>query len=158
MECDATARPHVEGPSDLSSNVQGQHAQSLVEVRVLRGHGLKGQVEDDAVVAIRPPANLRANRQADAPYAMPPPELGVATVRERVYRGPCRPEAEMQAFLDQFRLIRPDVSAIFDELPGLDPAKKRRALSFLDDFYRRIDRPQDVKAAFFDTCIRTGLM
>jgi hypothetical protein len=97
----------------------------------------------------------------DAPYAVPPPGPDYAklgTVRDRMYRGPCRPESEVQAFLGLFRSIKPDVWAIFDEIPGLDPGKKRRALSYLDDFYRRIDRPAEVKTEFFDPCIRTGMI
>jgi hypothetical protein len=31
----------------------------------------------------------------DATYALPPPGMGITTVRDRVYRGPCRTMPEL---------------------------------------------------------------
>ena len=48
---------------------------------------------------------------------------------------------------------------MYDALPDFDPRAKRRALSYLDQFFRTIDRPNNVKAAFMDPhCLKRGLM
>jgi hypothetical protein len=35
---------------------------------------------------------------------------------------------------------------------------KKKALGYLDQFYKTLDRPADVKAAFIDHCLKSGLM
>lgn len=95
----------------------------------------------------------------NASYATPAPNLGITSVRDRLFRGPCRPEAELQPFFEKFRAIRPDIIAMYDSLPALfDAGAKKKAISYLDGFYKTIEKPAEIKKSFIDTCLKRGLM
>ena len=94
----------------------------------------------------------------DASYALPPPGLGITTVRDRVFRGPCRPVAELERFFEAFRTIRPELAKLYDSIPEFDAGARKKALSYLDQFYRTLDRPNEVKQAFTVGCLKSGLM
>jgi hypothetical protein len=94
----------------------------------------------------------------DTTYAFPPPELKVTTVRDRVFRGPCRTSPELLPFFRRFQAIKPAIAPMYDSLPDLDPGAKKRALSYLDEFYRMLDRPDQVKTALQQNCLKHGLM
>ena len=94
----------------------------------------------------------------DAVYAHPPPELKIATVRERLFRGPCRTVPQWESLFAQVREVKPAITAIYDALPGLDPKRQRRTLAYIDEVYRVIDRPADVKTVFMTDCLKKGLM
>jgi hypothetical protein len=88
----------------------------------------------------------------NARYAVPDKQFGLTSVRDRLYRGPCRPAADLEPFLARMREIRADVMALYDATPGLSQRYRRDAKSYLDQFYRTIDRANDVKRAFVDNC------
>jgi hypothetical protein len=94
----------------------------------------------------------------DTSYSFPPPELKVSTVRDRVFRGPCRTSPELLPFFRKFQAIRPAIAPMYDSLVDLDPGAKKRALSYLDEFYRMLDRPDQVKTALQQNCLKHGLM
>jgi hypothetical protein len=97
---------------------------------------------------------------ADTTYAQPPPGLGITTVKDRVFRGPCRSEAELAPLLDQFRAIRAELPKVYEALPEMDAGSKDRALKYLDGFYKTLDNPATVKKAFVNPppCLKSGLM
>ena len=64
----------------------------------------------------------------DTSYAVADTKLfGIQTVRERLYRGPCKTAAELEPYL-------------------------KDAQKYLEEFYSTIDRPGAAKAAFIDRC------
>jgi len=83
-------------------------------------------------------------------YAIPDRALGIKSVRDRLYRGPCRTTGELEPVLERFRGQRNDVLALYDSLPELDPAYRREAKDYLEGFFRAIDRQGDVKRTFID--------
>jgi hypothetical protein len=82
----------------------------------------------------------------------------INSVRDRVYRGPCRPPEELETFLAKFRAVRPQVMDFYDALPDLSDNSRREVKDYLDGFYRTLDRPTDVKRAFIDGCVKEGMM
>ena len=92
----------------------------------------------------------------DAPYALPPPNRGISTVRDRLFAGPCQTTGQLDALFARFREIKPQISPMYDSLPDFDPAGKKKALAYLDQFYRTIDRPADVKTNIIDHCLPHG--
>ncbi len=87
----------------------------------------------------------------DTGYGVPGKDLGITSVRDRLYRGPCRTAGEFAPFFDRMRAIRADVQAIYDTLP-FSKGYRSDARKYLDEFYRTLDRPFDVKRAFIDGC------
>jgi hypothetical protein len=88
----------------------------------------------------------------NARYAIPDKQFGLGSVRDRLYRGPCRPAAELEPFLAQMRELRDKVMAVYDLPVGITPGYRRDAKAYLEQFYRTIERPADIKRAFVDNC------
>ncbi len=82
----------------------------------------------------------------NAPYAVPDKSLSIRKVRDRLYRGLCRPQAEIQPTLDLFNSKKDAIYGVFDEVAALDPAVKAESIKYLDEFFatigdnRRVDR------------------
>lgn len=128
-----------------------------LDVSVIEQHNVRlVQTRDRAVYAV--PYDFDYSGLVDAPYALPPKELKVTSVRDRMYRGPCRSMPELETFVAQFRAIRPEVAALYDSIPDFDEKGKKRALEYLDEFYRTLDRPNAVKKDFTADCLKKGLM
>jgi hypothetical protein len=87
-------------------------------------------------------------------YGRTDPKLGIASIRDRLYRGPCRTMAELEPVLSDFRGRQAAVLALPDALPDLSPRSRTEVVSFLEDFYATIARPDRVKKAFIDACAK----
>ena len=88
----------------------------------------------------------------DARYAIPSKQFNITSVRDRVYRGPCRTAPEFQTFFEKFTEVKPKVMELYDSIPGMDPGFRKDAQKYLEGFYSTISRPGDVKKAFIDDC------
>src|SRR5215813_6821793 len=88
----------------------------------------------------------------DARYAIPSKQFSITSVRDRLYRGPCRTAAELQPFFEKFNELKPRVMELYDTIPGMDSGFRRDAQRYLESFYTTISRPADVKRAFIDEC------
>jgi hypothetical protein len=89
----------------------------------------------------------------DAAYAVADTKaFGIQSVRDRLYRGPCKTAAELEPFFVKLRAAKPDIMALFDALPDMTANYRKDAQKYLEEFYRTIDRPNAAKAAFIDNC------
>lgn len=86
-----------------------------------------------------------------ARYAKPAPQLGIRTVQERLFRGPCLTADALAPVLAKFTAQRDAIRAVYARLP-LDDGYRRRAMEYYDDFYRTIADPRQVKRELIDTC------
>ena len=90
----------------------------------------------------------------DAPYAAPPDGLGVASVRDRMYRGYCIHNAQAVAVAADFRAKRGEMLAALNSVPQLEERTKRKAATFLDGFFRNIATDADLQRRVLNGCIR----
>jgi hypothetical protein len=88
----------------------------------------------------------------NAPYAFPNPQLGIGSVKERVYRGFCIDEADFQQLFTHFQAKKADIYAEFNECEQLSPKVRERSLEYLDEFFDLLDRPKGVQRAILDAC------
>ena len=88
----------------------------------------------------------------DAQYAGPNPLVSISSVRERIYLGPCQTPAVFEVFLARFRKAQADMMGVYDSLPALKPKSVSAAKSYLEAFFRTIERPPAIKKAFIDGC------
>jgi hypothetical protein len=92
-------------------------------------------------------------------YAAPTPGLGQITVRDRVYRGPCRPEAEIQPVLERFRARKDDVLAVYDSLRDLDAEYRGDAKQYLQQFFSALTKDSAIRKTFVSgQCSTKSLM
>ena len=84
----------------------------------------------------------------DASYALPPPQLEISSVRERLYRGlNYSPEVFKQVF-DKYNRLKPQIYALYEGNPLLNPKYVKRTLKYLDEFYEDINDPNAIKKHF----------
>jgi hypothetical protein len=93
----------------------------------------------------------------DARYAIPAKDFKLTSVRDRVYRGPCRGAADLEPLLARFRAVKMQVMALFDTIPGMDEGYRRSSQKYLERFYQTIERPNEIKRELVDTCGRQGV-
>jgi hypothetical protein len=87
-----------------------------------------------------------------ARYAKPDPRLGIPTVQDRLYRGPCLTPAELAPVLAKYNEHRQDIKALYTRLP-FDDGYRRRAMDYIDDFYKVIADQRQVKRELIETCV-----
>ncbi len=71
----------------------------------------------------------------DAPYAAPPEDFGIKSVRTRYYRGDCALNAELTTAAAEFRDRRAAIEAAIRATPKLDTKTAEKAVGFLEGFF-----------------------
>jgi hypothetical protein len=89
-----------------------------------------------------------------AHYAVPSRQLGLASVKDRLYRGPCKTEAEVNEALQVFREKQAELLALPATLVpyGLSDGQRRSAEKYLNEFFELIAKPDRVKRTFVTEC------
>lgn len=109
--------------------------------------GMKG-----ATSALIPtPYDFDFSGLVNAPYALPPEKIPVATVRERHYRGLCRDNAQAKTFAAQWAARRTALTGVLQTIPQIDDDARRGAIRYLDAFFDQAGSPEQV-AKFLKTC------
>ena len=103
--------------------------------------------------AIPVPYDFDFSGFVDAPYATPPEQLHISSVRERVYRGYCLHNNDVLAAARQMREARPQLMAAITSTPGLEPATLSKAISFLDGFFADIASDEVVNSKLLRRCV-----
>ena len=89
----------------------------------------------------------------DAPYAIPPEQVRVRSVRQRQYMGYCRHNNALLAAAADFRAKRPALEAVYSQIPGLSEGTKRKALSYLGSFFNDIADDAAVRSNLIKDCM-----
>jgi hypothetical protein len=98
------------------------------------------------------PYDFDSTGMVDPPYAQPAPKLGIRSVRTRLYRGSCRPDAELTAALDEFRSARETLYALFRDDTRIGKGDRAKAVEYLDEFFETIDDPKRVQRDLIARC------
>jgi hypothetical protein len=109
-------------------------------------------VQTPSKVIIPVPYDFDYSGIVDARYAVPAKQFKLTSVRDRIYRGPCRTAAEFEPFFQKMLAVKAQTLALFDSIPGLDANYRKDSQSYLESFYQTISKPGDAKKAFIDEC------
>ena len=85
-----------------------------------------------------------------APYAAPDRQLMLTSVRDRMYRGPCKPQQQVDPYVANFVAKKDLLRALPDAIPGLDKNAKEDVKSYLDEFFSQIKTTKDVRRLFVE--------
>ncbi len=88
----------------------------------------------------------------DADYAYPHPQFRIGSVRQRLYRGFCRPATEMEPLLQRYRDVREESLAMIRSEDALSEDNKRKMIEYLQEFWDIIDDPEEVQSQILDRC------
>jgi len=92
----------------------------------------------------------------NAEYAIADRRLFLTSVRDRLYRGPCRTAEELEPFLATFRARKSEVLGLVDTIPDYKPFARDEARDYLNDFFSLIE-PKRVKRNLIDSCVKGGM-
>jgi len=85
-------------------------------------------------------------------YSTPDPRLPIRSVKERLYRGPCVPLTELEPIFAPYHAQKEAIIKLYEETPGLDGRYRKDAIAFIEQFYKMLDSPRDLKWMFVDNC------
>jgi hypothetical protein len=91
----------------------------------------------------------------NADYAIPPPGLGIENVRQPIFNGLCRPRVVYMKDLKRFLEAKEKLYSVVNELPYLKPYAKKDIISFLDQFFNKLQKQKntdDLLDSFLATC------
>ncbi len=89
----------------------------------------------------------------DAPYALPPEQVPVRSVRTRYYMGYCRHNGEAIAAAAELRAKRSAIEATLSQIPDLSDRTRRQALSYLGGFFADIATDESLRTKVLKDCI-----
>jgi len=115
-------------------------------------HNIKLLRMSDQSVLLPVPYDFDFSGVINTRYSTPDPKLGLESVEERMYRGVCRSEVELEPVLEIFREKKDEIYTLYEEFPYLRDKVKRRTLNYFDDFYDTINNQRRAKAEFKDRC------
>ena len=96
--------------------------------------------EGDAKLPFPVPYDFDHAGIVSAPYALPAKELGIKSVRERIYRGFCVEDLDKFApIVDRFKELKEEIYALYEDSDYLDQAYIQSTVLFLDDFYATLN-------------------
>ena len=109
-------------------------------------------VQDPTRMLYTVPYDFDLSGFVNPPYAAPDRQLGIRTVLDRLYRGPCVPVERLDKSVAPFRDHRTEMLSIIDEMKGLDASTRSTAKSYLEGFFKSVAPPNGVKKTFVDGC------
>ncbi len=86
-------------------------------------------------------------------YAVPLPRFGTKTVRERVYRGQCRPFDQFQEYANFFESKKSDIYQLINNYPLLSKSEKRDIIGYLEEFYYLINNERLIRSKLMIECL-----
>lgn len=89
----------------------------------------------------------------DAPYAHPDPRFNIRNVRQRVFRGYCRPGVDYQGLYALFNEKRDEIEEPIRTLEPLEQRNRQEALEYIADFYEIINDEQRAKSNIERACL-----
>ena len=88
----------------------------------------------------------------NASYATPNPRFGLRSVTQRLYRGICDFNVNLDDTLQTYRDSRDAIVALIEAQPGLDDGSRDWLLDYTEKFYRVIDDPRQVERQILNDC------
>jgi hypothetical protein len=89
----------------------------------------------------------------DAPYATPPEQVPVRSVRTRYFRGSCSFAGELPAAAADFLAKRDAMLALVEGEARLSASRRRSTLSYLEDFFDTLADPRSFDRRIVRRCL-----
>lgn len=78
-------------------------------------------------------------------YAVPTEEMGIATVKERLFTGICRSRDRFRDDLLKFIPLKKQIYELINKFPYLDRRAKKDLTDYLDEFYKQLQTPHQLE-------------
>jgi len=88
----------------------------------------------------------------DADYAVPIEQLGIESVRERLYVGICRSEETFNNALKEFSDKKEEFFRVINEFPYLKEKSKKEMIHYLNGFFKEFDKRNTIVYQLLKDC------
>jgi len=109
-------------------------------------------VQDPSRTLFPVPYDFDLSGMVHAPYAIPDRRFGIRSVLDRLYRGPCRTVDQVEAAATAFRSKKGDMITLVEAINEVDSSSRSEMKSYLEEFFRVIDKPSSIKSRLVDSC------
>jgi hypothetical protein len=107
----------------------------------------------DAATVIYPvPYDFDWTGAVNARYSFPDASLPIHSVRERLWRGDCRPVEQLVPTFELFASRRAAMDSTYSTITAMTPAVKERMRKYFDEFWTLIGNPKKAASEFKRTC------
>lgn len=86
----------------------------------------------------------------NADYAVPPEDLGLQNVTERLYRGFVRTPEELKVITDDFLKQKDKIYKLIRDFDLLSSGVRSQMINYLEPFFQVISKPSSIKKEFID--------
>jgi len=118
---------------------------------------IKLVAKDSLEVATAVPYDFDHSGIVNAPYALPPQMLELASVKERRYRGFCTTDmTDFNETIELFNRLKNDIYNLYINCKLIDEKYRKSTISYLDEFYATINNPQALAKEFGYPCDKKG--
>ena len=132
------------GNTDFSS-VKGAKKDMCCHNHILFGN------ENEKVWSV--PYDFDQSGLVDAPHAGANPKFKLRTVRERLYRGRCMYNDQLESAIVKYNDKRDEVFAVLNEVDVAKSSSKKSMVSFVERFYKTVNSARRVKSDLIKRCI-----
>ena len=87
------------------------------------------------------------------PHSAPSPNFQLRSAKQRLYRGRCTNNDELQGTIAAFQQRRADIFAMIDGLAELAPDTRKTVVKYIESFYKVLDSPANVERQLYKRCI-----
>lgn len=115
-------------------------------------HNIKLLYKDSSAKPATVPYDFDHCGIVNAPYAHPAEELGLESVRERMFYGNCVKPEEIGPVLNRFKELKEKIYTLYSTCAFLDAKSIRSATGYLDEFYKIIDNPKSLEKYLSSAC------
>jgi hypothetical protein len=109
-------------------------------------------VQDPSKILYPVPYDFDLSGLVHAPYAIPDRRFGIRSVLDRLYRGPCRTVDQVEAAAAAFRSKKDAMISLVASVNEMDAGIRSEMKSYLEEFFRVIDKPSSIKSRLIDSC------
>jgi len=115
-------------------------------------HNIKIVIDKKGGLPYGIPYDFDHSGLVNAPYANPPPDFNISSVRTRVFRGFCRYNNGYDNTIDFYQEKKPEFYALINTSTFLTSKNQKYILKYLDSFYDTLDNPKAVKKKITTVC------
>ena len=103
------------------------------------------------------PYDFDSTGLVDAHYAYPPEALKLRNIRQRKYRGFCFANDQLPDTIALFNQKKPAILGLFKNDVRLNDNYRKKAIKYIEAFYKIINDPKELKAKIIDQCRGSAL-
>ena len=87
-------------------------------------------------------------------YSKPLPRFGLESVKDRLFRGYCRPVEQYREYAQCFMAKKEEIYELYENFGLIDKHEKKRILKYYNDFYEIISNDKALRSEFLNSCLK----